>query len=209
MAQDVWAEIGTVRPDDGPGIRLDAHPREISGLAQRLEDTGEAQQGRQGAKMLISTGIRHWLTSAADHLYETKHWINSEGHGGTVHNSIPDFRFERSLEQVTLLEHKTATAIFNVVHKKDGANGAIKFVAEFQDKDDMLDEFRRLSAELYIEAREIHREMAKQLGWLEREAGSDEMLATMHEEIDRAQKRKSEAMNAAANLLDTFGEGLK
>src|SRR5205085_7752951 len=37
VPQHIGTEIGAVRPDDRSAVRIDAHEREISGIAQRLE----------------------------------------------------------------------------------------------------------------------------------------------------------------------------
>ena len=45
--ENVGIKVRSVRPDHGTQLRIDAGPREAGGVAQRLEDSSEAEIGRE------------------------------------------------------------------------------------------------------------------------------------------------------------------
>ena len=147
----------------------------------------QRRRQRKIAKMQIANNLRHWMNCTAWQIYEIRNWDASGGQGGTTYSELPDFRFEKSLEPVALLERETAAKIFKLIHEKDDANTAVAGISAYHDEGEALDVFRGRSAKLWLEALTIYDTVSQSVGWLE-QAFSDKEKAVMRCEVDRLQK---------------------
>jgi hypothetical protein len=111
--------------------------------------------------------------------------MKSGGQGGVSHSRIRHFPFEETLDTVSLLEHQTATAIFDLIHRKNSANAEIRSVAEFEGGEEALERYCRLSAEICLVALPIYTAMAKRLRWSE-EILSKRNIEVLNKESERA-----------------------
>lgn len=160
----------------------------------------QRRRQRQIAKMQIANNLRHWMNRVTWQIYEIRNWDASDGHGGAKYSELPDFRFEKSLEQVALLERETATEIFKLIHEKDDANTAVAGICAYHDEEEALDVFRGRAAKLWLEALAIYDTVSQSVGWLE-QAFSDKEKAVMRCEVDRLQKREQSQVAFNQSLL--------
>ena len=58
------------------------------------------------ARIQVVTILRHWIKRVSGRMSATRTHVESDGRGGTAYNAIPEFRFEGSLEQVSLLDER-------------------------------------------------------------------------------------------------------
>jgi len=116
----------------------------------------QIRKQRRIATMQVVSNLRRWMREMAWRFDQTKLSVDSGGHAGSPHTEIPDFHFETSLEQISILRHTTATKLFNLIHEKDNANIEVKWRIEFGvsdfEADEVLDFFRGQSAALYLDA---------------------------------------------------------
>jgi hypothetical protein len=133
-------------------------------------------------------------------MYEIRNWVSSDGQGGATYSELPKFRFEKSLEQVALLEHETAIKIFKLIHEKDNANAEVEATREYQDEDEALDIFRGRSAKLWLAALAIYDGVSRLVGWSE-QAFRDEEKAMMRCEVERLQKLEKAQAEFNKNFL--------
>lgn len=170
----------------------------------RLNLLLERSERRKIAKMQIVTNLRHWMKRVEGRLYDVRNWVASGGHGGAEHTKMPDFRFESSLEQVALLQGKTAKEIFDLIYKKDAANAEIKDSTEHDGDDDVLNAFRGRSAQIWLRALDIHDRLSQDVGWLE-EFFSNEDKTMMLDEVERHRKLEEKRALYDRNLFSDIG----
>lgn len=158
----------------------------------------ERRRQRRIAKMQVVINLRRWLQRTLYRMSDVVTWAGSDGAGGALHKTLPTFRFEKSLEQVALLEHQMASEIFELIHEKDNANTEVEAEIEYGDDEDAVDLWRGRCGKVWLDALEIYDLVSTQIGWAER-AFSDENKTMMQEEIDRFQKLQQERakLNAA------------
>ncbi len=173
--QAFWAILGTIL-----GALIVSTVNYLTHLRQR-------RQQRQMARMRVATDLRHWMNGVVERLSQARIWMESGGHDGTAHCGSPSFRFERSLEQVSLLDHETATKVFSLLHEKNGANADIKGATAYLDEDEILDEFRGSSARLCLDVLQIYNRIAERLKWSGK-ALSDSIVAMLKDKVDRLRK---------------------
>ena len=141
--------------------------------------------------MQVVSNLRRWMREMAWRFDQTKLSVDSDGHGGSPYTEIPDFHFETSLEQISILTHTTATKLFNLIHAKDAANIEVKWRIEFAvsdiDGDEVIDFFRDRSATLYLDAAALYNRMSQQVGW-STEPYFDRYKVMMKEEIRRREE---------------------
>ena len=125
---------------------------------------------------------------------QTKLSVASGGHGGNAHVEIPDFPFETSLDQVSLLTHTTAMILFDLIYAKDTANTSIGWCIKLNDDPDEVDEvfdlFRSRSANLFLDVAALYRCMSQQVGWSQDVAFDHHYTAMMKSEVERFEKLK-------------------
>jgi hypothetical protein len=160
----------------------------------------QRRQQRHIARMQIATNLRHWMKRIVWQMYEIRNWVSSDGQGGATYSELPKFRFEKSLEQVALLEHETAIKIFKLIHEKDNANAEVEATREYQDEDEALDIFRGRSAKLWLAALAIYDGVSRLVGWSE-QAFRDEEKAMMRCEVERLQKLEKAQAEFNKNFL--------
>lgn len=158
----------------------------------------ERRRQRQIARMQIVINLRRWLQLMLYQISDINTWVDSDGSGGSIPQNILDFRFEESLEQVALLEHRMAMRIFKMIHKKDSANTEVDVEKEYGDDDDALDIMRNRIAQIWLRALAIYEQISEKVGWSEK-TFSEKEKTIMQEEIDRYQKLEQERakLNAA------------
>lgn len=162
---------------------------------------------RKFAAMQVVTNLRHWMTRTLQRHDDTVLWVDSDGRGGTAYSKIPDFRFEGSLEQVSLLDRKTAKNIFNLIHEKDDANAGIEATFEFEDAEEARDVFRGRSAKLFLDAWTIYTDVSRRVGWLE-EVFPEIVKERMQSEVARLKEiEKSRAESSAEIFAGVNGAG--
>ena len=172
VQQAFWAILGTTL-----GALIVSTVNYLIHLRQR-------RQQRQMARMRVATDLRHWMNGVVERLTQTRILIESGGHDGTAHYGIPSFRFERSLEQVSLLDHETATRVFSLLHERNGLNADIKGAWAYLDEDDILDRVRGLSAQLCLDVLQIYDRIAKRLKWSGK-VFLDSTVAMLKDEVSR------------------------
>jgi hypothetical protein len=160
----------------------------------------ERLRQRRIARMQVAINLRRWLQRALYRMSDVQTWVESGGTGGTLHTTLQNFRFERSLEQVALLDHRTAARLFKLIRKKDGANSEIEAEIEYGDDDVAVDLWRGRCARVWLRALELYEHISARIGWRER-AFSDENKAMMQEEVDRLAEFERERARSQANLL--------
>jgi hypothetical protein len=163
----------------------------------------ERRRQRRIAKMQIVINLRRWLQRTLYRMNDVQTWVGSHRAGGTVHTTLQNFRFEKSLEQVALLERQMAEEIFALIHKKDNANSAVEAEIEDcynDDDDDPIDLWRGRCGQVWLETFGIYDRMSAQIKWSER-AFSDENKKMMQEEIDRYQKLELERIKSNVDLF--------
>lgn len=158
----------------------------------------ERRRQRHIARMQVVINLRRWLQRTLYRMSDVVTWVGSDGAGGALHTKLPNFRFEKSLEQVALLEHQMAAEIFELIHEKDNVNTAVEAEIEYGDDDDAVDLWRGRCGQVWLNAFEIYDLVSAQIGWSER-AFSDENKTMMQEEIDRLKNLEQERakLNAA------------
>jgi hypothetical protein len=128
--------------------------------------------------------LRRWLKRTLYQMYDIQTWVGSDGAGGALYSKLPNFRFEKSLDQVALLEYPMVMKLFKLVHKKDDANAEAKNANEYEDDDVAVDVFRYRSAQVWLRAMRLYDRMSDQLGWSDRPF-TDKEKAMMEEEVER------------------------
>jgi hypothetical protein len=160
----------------------------------------ERRRQRRIARMQVVINLRRWLQRTLYRMSDVQTWVGSDGAGGTLHTTLPSFRFEKSLEQVALLEHQMAAEIFELIHEKDNANTAVEAENEYGDDEDAVDLWRGRCGQVWLEALGIYDRVSDQIDWSER-AFSDETKTMMQEEVDRYQKLEQERVKSNAELF--------
>jgi hypothetical protein len=150
--------------------------------------------------MQVVINLRRWLQRTLYRMSDVQTWVGSDGAGGAPHATLPNFRFEKSLEQVALLEHQMAEEIFELIHEKDNANTAVEAENEYGDDEDAVDLWRGRCGQVWLEALGIYDRVSDQIDWSER-AFSDETKTMMQEEVDRYQKLEQERVKSNAELF--------
>src|SRR5262245_40119807 len=82
------------------------------------------------ARMCVTNDLRHWLSSVDRTMDEVKNFEMSDGNVGSLHEELPDFRFEATLDQVALLDSKTASKLFDVIADKNDTNIEVGLTTE-------------------------------------------------------------------------------
>jgi hypothetical protein len=149
----------------------------------------ERLRQRRIAKMQIAINVRHWMTRTLYQMRDLQTFVGSEGAGGNLSLQLPDFRFERSLEQVALVEDQMAVKIFKLIREKDNSNAEVESAIEYADQEDAIDKFRGLSGRVWVRALGIYDAVSEQVGWSDR-AFSDEDKAMMQSEVDSYEQRE-------------------
>lgn len=135
---------------------------------------------------------------------QTRLSVASGGHGGTPHVEIPDFPFETSLDQVSLLAHTTALTLFELIHAKDTANTSIGWCIELNGDPDevgeVIDLFCSRAANFFLDVAALYRCMAQQVGWSQDMDFDHHYTAMMKSEVERFEKIEAdrEAYNSSA-----------
>jgi hypothetical protein len=160
----------------------------------------ERQRQRHIAKMQIVINLRRWMKRTLYKILDIQTYETSGGSGGAKHFRIPNFRFEKSLEVIALLEHGMAENIFELIDDKDNANAEVQADIEYQDEDEALDTFRGRSAQVWLTALRIYVKVSAQIKWSDG-AVSDKDKMTMQEEIDRFEKLKQDRGKSGAELF--------
>lgn len=160
----------------------------------------ERRRQRRIARMQIVINLRRWLQRTLYRMNDVETWVGSDGAGGALHTTVQNFRFEKSLEQVALLEHQAAEEIFALIHKKDNANSAVEAEIEYGDDDDAVDLWRGRCGQVWLEAFGIYNRISAQIGWSERDF-SDKNKTMMQEEVDRYQILEQERAKSNAELF--------
>jgi len=160
----------------------------------------ERQRQRRIARMQIVINLRRWMMRTMSLILDTQTWVDSDGHGGSTYSKLPNFRFEKSLEQVALMEHRTAMQVFKLIHKKDNANDEFGAAIEYEDSDVALDIIRGRSAQVWLRALGIYDRVSARIGWSDR-AFSNENKAMMQNEIDRFQKLEQARAKSNRELM--------
>jgi hypothetical protein len=185
--QGAWVVVGAVLAF--------ASNRVLQGMQRRNQ--------RRLAMMQVATNLRHWMNRVRMRVEHTINWDSSEGHGGIAYTEIPEFRFESSLEQVALLDRKTAKRVFDLIHRKDDVNSGIEATSEYQSEDDAIDAFRGGAAALCLDALEIYQDISKRIGWKER-VFSDYSKTTMQGEVARLRSLEQDQGAAALAMREMF-----
>jgi hypothetical protein len=149
---------------------------------------------RKISRMQVATNLRHWMNRAVGRVYETITWVESDGAGGGKYKEVPNFRFENSLEQVSLLDGKTARRVFTLIHAKDEVNDEIEGECEYGDDDHAVDLFRGRTAKLILDALGIYDDIATKIHWSQKVL-SDSNVKKMKSEVERLdqiEKRQAE-----------------
>jgi hypothetical protein len=163
----------------------------------------ERRRQRRIARKQVVINLRHWMKRSLDQVSDVRTYEDSGGAGGTQHSRIPNFRFEKSLEVIALLEPKVADRIFELIDDKDNANGEVQVDIEYQDADEAIGTFRGRSAQVWLAALKIYYKVSAQVGWSER-AFSDEDKVLMQEEIDRFEKRAKDRAKSNAEVFSDW-----
>jgi hypothetical protein len=154
----------------------------------------ERRRQRRMARMQTVINLRRWMKRSLDQILDMQTHESSGGAGGAVHLRIPNFRFEKSLEIIALLEPGMAEKIFGLIDDKDNANAEVQADTEERHEDTALDTFRGRSAQAWLTAWGIYRKVSGQIGWSD-QTFSDKDKGTMQEEsdrFDRLKKRRAE-----------------
>jgi hypothetical protein len=157
----------------------------------------ERRRQRRIARMQVVINLRRWLQRTLYRMSDVQTYIGSSGAGGTLHTTLSSFRFEKSLEQVALLEYQMAAEIFALIHEKDNANTAVEAEIEYGDDDDAIDLWRGRCGRVWLKALEIYDWVSAQIGWSEG-TFSDENKTMMQEEVDRYQKLEQARLKSNA-----------
>ncbi len=160
----------------------------------------ERLRQRRAVRMQIAINLRRWMNRTLYQMYDIQTWVDSEGRGGNIPAKIQNFRFERALEQVALLEHRMTVKIFKIIHGKDFANAEIEAEREYGDDDAALDLLRGRIAKLWLRAFRLYDQISSQIGWADRGFTENEKT-TMQSELDRFQKIKSKESKLATELF--------
>jgi hypothetical protein len=147
----------------------------------------ERHRQRQVARAQIAIHLRRWMEGVLSQIYDIQTWVGSNGLGGNLYSKLPKFGFEKSLDQVALLEYAMAMRVFKLILKKDDANTEALAAKEYEDDEVAVDMYRNRAAQLWFRALRIYDRIATQLKWSDR-AFSDEKRTMVQEEIDRFQK---------------------
>jgi hypothetical protein len=145
-------------------------------------------QQRRIATMQIASNLRRWMHTMAWNFEQTKLSVDSDGHGGTPLVEIPDFVFETSLEQIAILKNPIAVTLFNLINAKDKTNTRFKWCIEFQDEEDIFDEFRSQSATLFLDVGALYQCLSRQIGWSRDTDFDHHYTAMMKSEVERFEK---------------------
>jgi len=160
----------------------------------------ERRRQRQIARAQIVIHLRRWLKRTLSQMYDIQTWVGSDGAGGALYSKLPNFRFEKSLDQVALLEYPMAMKLFKLAHKKDDANAEAKNAIEYEDDDVAVDVFRYRSAQVWLRAMRLYNRMSDQLGWLDRPF-TDRQKTMMEEEVERFQKLQLKRAKSQRKIL--------
>src|SRR6266498_4016019 len=163
---------------------------------------------RQIARMQIASNLRHWMSAAASAVGDTAKWLGSDGLGGREHIRLPKFRFEQSLDQVSLLDRQIALDIFNLIHAKDDANDEINLADQYDGHDDALHLFCGRSAELYLLTMPIYKKLARQVGWREATPSEDEREMMESHRDSLRQRAKAWASASVEIFAEDGAKGL-
>jgi hypothetical protein len=157
----------------------------------------ERRRQRSIARMQVVINLRRWLQRTLYRMSDVQTYLDSRGAGGAMHTTLQNFRFEKSLDQVAMLEHRVAVKIFELIHDKDNTNTSVEFEHEYGDDDFAIDKWRGHSAQVWLKVLEIYDQVSTQIGWSER-AFSDENKKMMKDEVDRFHKIES----ASREIID-------
>jgi hypothetical protein len=160
----------------------------------------ERRRQRRIARAQIVINLRRWMKRTLSQMYDIQTWVGSGGLGGNIYSKLPKFRFEKSLEQVALLEYSMAMKVFKLIHKKDDANAEAENAREYEDDDVALDIFRNRTALVWLRALRIYNETSDRLGWSDRPF-SEKDKAMMEEEVERFRKLERERAKSQAEFL--------
>jgi hypothetical protein len=144
----------------------------------------ERLRQRRIAKMQIAINIRHWMTVTFYQFQELQTYLGSDGSGGSISTTLPDFRFEQSLEQVASVEDTMAVRIFKLIRKKDDANAEVDTIARYMDDDLAVETFQGRYAQIWLRALEIYDAVTEHVGWLD-PAFSDDQKKRMRAEAQQ------------------------
>jgi hypothetical protein len=156
----------------------------LNHMANRYSQWRQKTEQRQAAEMWVANDLRYWLSCVSSNLSDTKLAVETAGGHGRKHYKLPAFRFENSLEQVVRLDADTAKRMFELIFQKDQSNSAIACAIEHNDEYEASDAFREQSAQRFLEALGIYRDVCEQIGWSSNAFDEWEEPA-MHQEIER------------------------
>ena len=160
----------------------------------------ERRRQRQIARMQIAINLRHWMTKTANQMYDIQNFEESDGAGGATYSKLANFRFEKSLEIVALVEHEMATKLFKLIRKKDDANAEVSSLVDNVGGEEALDALRGRAAQIWLRALGIFDRISAQVAWSDH-AFSDKDKAMMKKEVDRFQKLEQDSVKSAAELF--------
>lgn len=177
-------------------------------LAEWRSNRARRGEEQKVAAMLVASDLRLWTERTTSMIFNLKNWLTSDGQGGRRATEILDFPFEKSLDQVARLKSADAVAVFDLIHAKNAVNDEIDGLVEYGSEDDIYDVLLGRSSKLYLDAIEIYRRLADQVGW-KGTPFSDKVTDAMRTEVKRVEEIERNARKENALIPKGGSPSLK
>lgn len=163
----------------------------VTHLGQRHLSKARRIEEQKLAAMQVASSLRQWMSLGEWMVSEMDAWQGSDGAGGKAHFEIPEFPFEKSLDHVSRLDHKTAIAVLELIHNKNEARSA--------DEDEVVDITRGRLAQTYLEAEPLYKDLAKKVGW--KKSVSANQVVRMRNEVERLERIERDRAESTASMF--------
>jgi hypothetical protein len=117
------------------------------------------------ARMCVANDLRHWLRATRGQVDDMHNLESSDGNAGQFHTTLPSLRFETDLGHIAVLDTDTSQKLFELIHAKESANGEVAGYAEFVGDAEAGELFNARSAELFLTALQIYKDLCANVGW--------------------------------------------